>query len=167
MNPRFFIYTFSVLLVICISCKHEIPQPKAIADGGYPEEVNKIIITRCVDGCHDAANYKASGNLQLDTWEHLLQGGSNGASIVAYSPEYSVLMTRINIDNGRTFRLPGDGLNDVHGVTSNSTFTTIYAASQYGNIIHELFDADRGVIKLDDNPLTNQNSPIHPTLTSC
>lgn len=96
--------------VVFIACKHTPPNnPLPEPDyGGFPEAVGKIFINKCATaGCHNDASYQNAAGLRTDTWEHLLLGGSSGASIVAYTPEFSPLMYFINTDPSRgTTTLP-------------------------------------------------------------
>jgi YVTN family beta-propeller protein len=58
------------------------------------------MVNKCATaGCHNAASYEGAGGLRLDTWEHLFNGGNNGAAIVPYSIEYSPLLYFINTDS--------------------------------------------------------------------
>jgi len=58
------------------------------------------MLTQCaISGCHDAASYTNCDNLLLDSWEHLFQGGADGASVIPYSPEFSPFLTFINTDS--------------------------------------------------------------------
>ncbi len=79
-----------------VSCKHE-PfrepvQPEV--EHGYPEEIARIIVNKCATaGCHNEASYEVSGgNLRLDSWSHLFNGGNTGAAVVPYSVECSPLL---------------------------------------------------------------------------
>jgi DNA-binding beta-propeller fold protein YncE len=96
---------FTVLISgLCFtSCKHEIPKPTATTNpngSGYPEAIANIIVTKCATaGCHNVASYANSGGLLLDTWEHMFDGGSNGAVAIPYSPEYSSLLFFVNTDS--------------------------------------------------------------------
>ena len=92
------------LLLTCLytSCRHEpgiTPTPKVpdTATGNFPDAVGKIFLTRCATaGCHNATSYTAAGGLLLDSWEHLFEGGNNGAVIVPYNAENSSLLYYIN-----------------------------------------------------------------------
>lgn len=89
------------VLLIATACKHEPPQiddtPKKIAASGYPEEIGKIMVTRCATaGCHNATSYKAAGGLRLDEWQYLFDGSTNGAVIVPYNTGNSSLLFFIN-----------------------------------------------------------------------
>jgi DNA-binding beta-propeller fold protein YncE len=68
-----------------------------IANGGFPDDVANIIITRCaITGCHNQASYGACDSLLLDTWDHLFNGDNSGAAIVPYWPRYSPLLYFVN-----------------------------------------------------------------------
>ncbi len=91
------------------SCKHKpYPVPAAGPDtitwGGFPNDVGRIFITKCATaGCHNQASYNLAGGLLLDTWEHLFDGGYNGAVAIPYSPSFSSMMYFINTPaNGNT-----------------------------------------------------------------
>jgi len=91
----------SFALASLIACQHKpfnvYPVSSDTAGyGNYPADVAKIISTKCVNGCHDAANYKNSYNLRLDTWAHLFEGCTNGAVVIPYRSDYSSLMYYIN-----------------------------------------------------------------------
>lgn len=93
---------FTILLFIAtsalLSCRHDAPvKPTATVPDNFPEPVRNIFITRCATaGCHNAASYTAAGGLLLDSWEHLFDGGSNGAVVVPYSVDNSPLLYFIN-----------------------------------------------------------------------
>ena len=90
---------FVGMLAAVSSCRHEVPTPAA-TDHGFPDEVGKIFINRCATaGCHNAASHQNSGGLLLDSWEHLFEGGNNGAVIVPFSVDYSPLLYFINTDS--------------------------------------------------------------------
>ncbi len=83
-----------------VSCKHEPGvAPGVKGDGAYPAVVGDIFMNRCATaGCHNEASYTGAGGLRLDSWEHLFDGGVNGAVVVPYSSDYSSLMYFINTD---------------------------------------------------------------------
>ncbi len=83
-----------------VSCKHEPGvAPGTKGDGAYPAVVGDIFMNRCATaGCHNEASYTGAGGLRLDSWEHLFNGGVNGAVVVPYSSDYSSLMYFINTD---------------------------------------------------------------------
>jgi YVTN family beta-propeller protein len=58
------------------------------------------MVSKCaISGCHNAASYENAGGLLLDSWEHLFDGGRNGAVVVPYSIDYSPLLYFINTDS--------------------------------------------------------------------
>lgn len=88
---------FVWLACTLFACKHE-PGAKPVAVvSNFPAEVGRIMETKCaVSGCHNAASYTGAGGLLLDSWEHLFDGGNNGAVVVAYSPLFSSLLYFVN-----------------------------------------------------------------------
>ena len=108
MARHIIITTLCVLAVFAtaLSCRHKAYIAPTTGTGGgtsvgtagcYPEAVANIIITKCAtSGCHNAATH--SGGFTMDTWEHLFDGGNNGACVVPYSPQYSSLLYFVNQD---------------------------------------------------------------------
>jgi YVTN family beta-propeller protein len=95
------------VLLLLASCVHN-PQA-APADGNYPADVAAILLNKCaISGCHNAASYQNANGLRMDSWEHLLEGGLNGAEVVAFSPVYSPLIYICNPDttNGSFYLRP-------------------------------------------------------------
>ncbi|WP_276133309.1 fatty acid cis/trans isomerase [Polluticoccus soli] len=100
MLLRLIVFGASCLLFIA-ACKHKYPVPRknpvsidTTTYGGFPDEVGKIVRSKCVDGCHDAVAHLS--DLRLDTWDNLFYGGAHGASVVPYSTAYSLLLHYIN-----------------------------------------------------------------------
>lgn len=98
-------HVYAVLLgvvLLAASCKHEpedIATP-ATADGGYPEAVAKILVTKCATaGCHNEASYTNAAGLRLNTWDNLFKGANTGAVVVPYSIDYSSLLYFVNPDS--------------------------------------------------------------------
>lgn len=82
-----------------ISCKHDTLVPERPNVSGYPDDIAKILVNKCATaGCHNAASYEGAGGLRMDSWEHLFNGGNNGAAIVPYSIQFSPLLYYINTD---------------------------------------------------------------------
>lgn len=126
--------TKSIFAVCCISflmtaCKHE--YTLQIAEGNFPDDINKIFLGKCATaGCHDLSGYKQSGGLLLDSWDHLLNGGNNGAAIVSYSPENSPLLYHINNSHSSDMtRLP---IMPKRGSLSHEEYHTIKEWIQNG-----------------------------------
>jgi DNA-binding beta-propeller fold protein YncE len=109
---RFSVVTLTALSIIAMligACRHKTPPPVAEPDyGKFPDAIGKIMVNKCAtSGCHNATSYKNSASLLLDTWEHLFLGGSNGAEVVPYCPDYSPLLYFVNTDPARgTVALP-------------------------------------------------------------
>lgn len=101
------IYIIASIFFFCAACKHEAVVPDKDNGDNYPEDISRIIQTSCVAGCHNAANYTASGgNLLMDTWEHLFDGGGHGAAVVPYSISNSPLLYFINDTLSPDVRMP-------------------------------------------------------------
>lgn len=63
-----------------------------IAESQYPEEVGKIMLTKCaVAGCHNTQSKDAAAGLDLSSWSKMMEGDRNGAVCIPYSHEYSTL----------------------------------------------------------------------------
>src|SRR5438045_3608764 len=93
-----------LLIIACTiamySCTHPSKPTANPNDGGYPPAVANIIINKCaIAGCHNAASYQNADGLLMDTWDHLFNGGNNGAVAVAYSPKFSSLLYFVNTDS--------------------------------------------------------------------
>ncbi|MBS1774290.1 MAG: hypothetical protein JST82_15645 [Bacteroidetes bacterium] len=83
-------------LIAIASCRHEAYMPA----GNYPKDVGNIIINKCAtSGCHNDASYTAAGGLNLTTWENLFKGGSGGAAVIPYRPDFSTLCFYTNTDS--------------------------------------------------------------------
>lgn len=90
----------ALIACVTLSCTHEPKTTTPLADGGYPPEIAKIIITRCaISGCHNQASYEAADGLLLDTWDHMFNGDNTGAVVVPYWPQYSPLLYFVNPDS--------------------------------------------------------------------
>lgn len=87
-----------VLLLFIIACKHkEEVTPATTVTDNYPDAIKKILVGKCATaGCHNAASYKGAGSLQLDSWDNLFKGSSNGAVVIPYSPDNSSLLYFVN-----------------------------------------------------------------------
>lgn len=94
------VLTFSAALTGFYACKHEPYKQPIEVYGGYPDEIGKIITSRCATaGCHNASSYTGAGNLRMDTWDQLFYGGNHGAAVVPYSSSFSPLLFYINTDS--------------------------------------------------------------------
>ncbi len=73
---RLFIAAVSCVVVAAIffsACKPRKTDPAPTPDyGNFPDAIGRIIVDKCATaGCHNAASYKNSAGLLLDSWEHL------------------------------------------------------------------------------------------------
>lgn len=83
-----------IILLLC-SCKHA-PQP----DTGYPKEAGNIILNKCATtGCHNNISYTGAGGLNLTEWDKLFLGGTSGAVVIPYRPDFSTLCYFTNTDS--------------------------------------------------------------------
>lgn len=69
-------------------------------DGGYPQDVAKIIITKCaVTGCHTDNDRDAAAGLSLQSWNRMFEGTRGGAAVIPYRTDFSTLMYYTNTYN--------------------------------------------------------------------
>ena len=88
-------YLFLICLLIA-ACRADEPIID-IGASGYPNDVGKIILTKCATpGCHNATSKDASGGFNLSSWDHLFEGGRNGSSIIPYRTDQSFFLFFIN-----------------------------------------------------------------------
>ncbi len=86
-------------LTTLLSCKNNNMEDLQGAAGtnGFPVAVSKIMETRCnTSGCHNATSYQNAAGLLINSWDHLFDGGSNGAVVIPFSPQNSSLLYFIN-----------------------------------------------------------------------
>ncbi|MBZ0098929.1 MAG: hypothetical protein K8F30_07580, partial [Taibaiella sp.] len=94
--------THILLFYACLclpACRHDKYQAPAsgTAANNYPDAVKNILVNKCATaGCHNEASYTAAGGLRLDSWEHLFDGGNNGAVVVPYNTGNSSLLYFVN-----------------------------------------------------------------------
>ncbi len=94
------ILIFFTIIFFIAACKHEPYKETVTPDGNFPAEIAAIFTTSCAtSGCHNAQSYANAGGLRLDSWEHLFNGGNNGAVAVPYSVENSSLLFFLNTDS--------------------------------------------------------------------
>lgn len=90
-----------ILLMSCLcitACKHnQDAQPDTTVPDNFPAGIKEIVLNKCAtSGCHNAASYTGAGGLLLDSWEHLFDGGSNGAVVIPYNTDNSSLLYFVN-----------------------------------------------------------------------
>ncbi len=67
-------------------------------DSGYPPEIAGIILPNCATtGCHTDEDKIAAAGLSLETWDDLFAGANNGAAIIPFRVDQSLLAFYINI----------------------------------------------------------------------
>lgn len=94
LNNKFNFF-FSILLVVA-GCRVD---ERHLPENGYPKEVNKIITANCaVSGCHVEATKENCENISLETWERLFEGGEDGAIVIPYRADVSLLFLHSNTD---------------------------------------------------------------------
>ncbi len=95
-------YICSILILAMLgiaACTHK-SNEVITNDGNFPAPIAAIMITKCaIAGCHNQASYGNADSLLLDSWEHLFNGSSSGAEVVAYNAQYSPLMYFVNTDS--------------------------------------------------------------------
>lgn len=98
-GKRVYIWVFG-LLMFTAACKHEPGAvPPAKVNSNFPGEVAVIFERKCaVSGCHNQASHKAAGGLLLDSWEHLFEGGNNGAVVIPYASLFSSMLYFVNVN---------------------------------------------------------------------
>lgn len=90
---------FACLVFLLGNCTHKPVQVTPESTSKYPKDIDAILATRCATaGCHNQASYQNAGGLLLDSWEHLFNGGNNGAVVVPYSSKNSSLLFFTNTD---------------------------------------------------------------------
>ena len=91
MRTGVILILLSLLLASCV-------KEKAIPDyKGFPKEVGEIFITECATtGCHNEASKGAASGLSLASWEALFAGGRNGADVIPFRDEFSLVSFYVN-----------------------------------------------------------------------
>jgi YVTN family beta-propeller protein len=92
-------------MLVLIACKHQRGVPDiGVDDGGYPPEVNRIVMLHCSTGalgggCHNAYGAINAAGLRLDSWNLMFDGTRHGAVVVPFDTLNSPLLHYINIDS--------------------------------------------------------------------
>ncbi len=135
---------FALMVYTVISCKPKASNNVTPADGNFPAEIANIFISKCATtGCHNAAS--SAAGLTLDSWEHLFQGDGQGAVVVPYCTQYSLLLYRVNTDSSLgtivlPIQPPTISTSNPATPLSKSEYMTLYnwiasgAPDKYGNI---------------------------------
>jgi uncharacterized membrane protein len=75
-------------------------------DSFYARHIHPVLDAKCVS-CHGASMVKA--NLRLDTFDHLMRGGQDGAVISSGKPEASMLLSRVTLPSSDQHYMPAEG----------------------------------------------------------
>lgn len=123
MRQRIGFAIVGVLLLTAFACKHK--YTPEIPDANYPADVNHIVLTKCAtSGCHNRTGYQNAGGLNLDSWDHLFNGGKDGAVVVPYRPENSTLLYYINNGHFPEFQWQHPSI-PAENVITEAEYTTI------------------------------------------
>jgi YVTN family beta-propeller protein len=138
---------FFSLIILLISCTKDVGSFN-YASLGYPQDVAKIIVTKCaVTGCHNDISKGAVGGLSLETWDKLFEGSRGGAVIIPYRPDHSTFMYYTNsYDELGTIQLNPKmpiGSDKLSIEEQKVIYTWIKNGAPNAN----------GVVKFSDNPL--------------
>jgi uncharacterized membrane protein len=75
-------------------------------DSFYARHIHAVLDAKCVS-CHGASMVK--GNLRLDTYDHLMRGGQDGAVVMPGKPENSMLLARVTLPSSDKHFMPAEG----------------------------------------------------------
>ena len=149
--------TIFAAIICATSCKHKAAVNVTPAAGNYPDSISKLLVNKCTNaGCHNQASYQNAGQLLLDTWAHMLQGGTSGAVVVAYNTTYSPLLYYCNPDSTLGIKVTDAAHNDL--------LTVAQYQSLAGWIAKGAPDNDNN-IPFATNPDTRQK--IYITVSGC
>ncbi len=81
--------------------------PETTKSDFFEKKVRPILVQRCYE-CHSVEAGKTKGNLSLDSREATLQGGDNGAAIVAGNPDKSLIIEAVRYKN-QDMKMPPKG----------------------------------------------------------
>ncbi|MES2221797.1 MAG: c-type cytochrome domain-containing protein [Acidobacteriota bacterium] len=81
-------------------------QAKTVPGSFYAKHIDPIFDANCVS-CHGGE--KVKGGLRLDSYASLMDGGKEGAVIVAGKPEQSLLLKRVTLPPGQKHFMPAEG----------------------------------------------------------
>ncbi|WP_317899525.1 YncE family protein [Aurantibacillus circumpalustris] len=92
-----FVYILVSSLLVFFSCTKDIGKKDYTNFGNYPREIGNIMASSCaVTGCHNSESYLAASDFNLESWEKMFLGSSNGSPVVPYSSQFSSLCYFIN-----------------------------------------------------------------------
>jgi len=93
-NALLIVILSTVLSTVLITCTSD----KGIPDyNGYPDDIGKIIYNKCATpGCHNNQSKGAAGDLSLESWDKLFEGGRNSATVIPFRHDYSTFFYYTN-----------------------------------------------------------------------
>lgn len=92
------IFFFAMAFCLISGCTQDVGKPDY--SQSYPQEVGKIILTKCaISGCHTDLSREAAADVSLTTWERMFEGSRSGAIVIPYRPDFSTLIFYINSYN--------------------------------------------------------------------
>lgn len=103
---------FLTFTLLC-KCTRDVGKPDYGRD--FPQEVGKIILTRCaISGCHTDLSREAAADVSLTSWEKMFEGSRSGAIVIPYRPDFSTLIYYVNsyADFGTIQLVPKMPMND-------------------------------------------------------
>lgn len=89
---------YFIPLIIIVSFFSTCTNEKGTPDyNQFPDDVGKIIFTKCATtGCHTDQSKGAAGDLSMESWDKLFEGGSGSACVIPYRHDYSTFFSYIN-----------------------------------------------------------------------
>lgn len=78
----------------------------ASPDSFYVQQIHPVLDSKCVS-CHNATSAKA--DLRLDTYNHIMHGGKDGAVVTAGNPETSTILARVTLPANDKHFMPAEG----------------------------------------------------------
>ena len=103
------------LFLLCYNCTK---QKGKINYGEFPEEIGSIMANKCAtSGCHNSKSSSIAGGYNLESWESMFKGGSNGSPVIPFNSNFSSLCFYINtyqelgLQNNPTMPLNGKALS--------------------------------------------------------
>jgi YVTN family beta-propeller protein len=134
--------------------------------GNYPDDIGGIIGTKCaISGCHNTQSNEAASSFNMQTWQSIFAGSTNGSPIIPYNSKFSSLCYFINTysdlgtQNAPIMPLNGqplshdevkriqnwidNGAPDVNGTVwaSSPSLKKLYAVNQGCDVV-TVFDSD-------------------------
>lgn len=90
-NKKYIPFFLLATVMTSYSCRRDLPVID-IGVSGYPNDVGKIILTKCAtQGCHNDASKEAVGGLSMSSWDKLFEGGRGGSVVIPFRYDFSTL----------------------------------------------------------------------------